>query len=295
MSGQPGLGVRLRRAAAAAARTRGQRRAAALTARLEARNRTSRAPVVGTLAVVLSLTSHGKRLDTVHLAIESIAAGSVRPRRLILWVDDERFLAQPSDGIRRLQERGLELRLTRDLGPYKKSFPTLAELGPDDLLVTADDDQLYPRTWLAALAAAARRWPTVVHCHRARVVSFDGDQIAPYARWPMAYTTRPRFRHFATGASGVIYPRRVIEAFIAGGEGFLDVAPRADDIWLHRIAVDAGVRIAQVSAVPKHYPIIPGSQAEALNTENLRAGANDSQLAATYTATTIARLRADVG
>ena len=53
------------------------------------RNRLGRSPVAtGGPGVVVSMTTYGKRVRTVHLAIESIARGAVRPARLILWLDE---------------------------------------------------------------------------------------------------------------------------------------------------------------------------------------------------------------
>ncbi len=75
---------------------------------------------------MVSLTSYGTRIGRVAYAIESIAAGTARPRRLVLWLDDPtRFAARPA-ALRRLERRGLEVRLTENLGPHTKYFPSLA-------------------------------------------------------------------------------------------------------------------------------------------------------------------------
>ena len=58
-------------------------------ARLALRNRCSTASILGEAEAVVCLTSHGNRLDRVHLAIESVGRGRLRPRRLILWLDGQ--------------------------------------------------------------------------------------------------------------------------------------------------------------------------------------------------------------
>jgi hypothetical protein len=107
-------------------------------------------------------------------------------------------------------------------------------------LVTADDDVLYPRGWLAGLVATYR--PVEVVAYRAR--SMSGD---PYASWPLCTSTVPSENLMATGTSGVLYPPKVLKVLRERGDDFMRVCPRADDFWLHFAAVASGVPIRQVS------------------------------------------------
>ena len=85
-------------------------------------------------------------------AIESIAAGRTRPQRLILWLDDPLQYDHRPAALRRLEARGLEIRLTENWGSHKKYFPALSiALGDDLAIATADDDTLYPRSWLTRM------------------------------------------------------------------------------------------------------------------------------------------------
>jgi hypothetical protein len=218
--------------------------AAVHIAHLRRRNRTTREPIIGNKAanVNVSLTSYGKRISKVWLAIESIGLGAVKPRRVILWLADEEAVANPSDSLRRLQDRGLEIRHCRDYGPHKKYFPYVSEvLGtqPDVPLVTADDDAIYPVTWLAELMKAHRH--EHVTAFRARIRTAE-----PYRAWPLCETTEPSERVFATGVSGVAYPVKVLAALRARGDQFMSVCPRADDFWLHYAAVATGTPVRQV-------------------------------------------------
>lgn len=287
------LTTRLLRLSSKADSAMGMLRAPLIMRRLERRNRSSTAPVTGTAPAVVSLTTYGGRLQRVHLVVESIAAGRVRPQRLLLWLDEDTDPGTLPVQLERLRDRGLEIRFTRDLGPYKKFYPALGELAPDQFLVTADDDVLYPQHWLARLIAAATATPSQVHCFRSREARFDNDGFAAYGTWPLNYSTTPSFRHFPTGVSGVIYPPRMTSALRERGDAFLATAPRADDIWLHHTAVRTGLRVHQLSRLPRHFPELPGSQSVSLFSSNLRQGGNDPQLAATYTAEDIALIRAE--
>lgn len=213
--------------------------------RLSMTNRRSATPIIGVGDANVSLTTYGKRTAAVWKTIETIGAGTVRPRRIILWLDDAVVVANPPTALRRLQARGLEIRHCKDFGPHKKYFPYVMEIFPHEpstTLVTADDDAYYPPTWLEDLLAAHQ--PDHVTTYRARVRS-----ERPYVQWPVCATTAPSYRVFATGVSGVAYPPKVLRAVRKRGDEFMRVCPRADDFWLHFAAVATNVPIRQVRNV----------------------------------------------
>ncbi|WP_370249988.1 glycosyltransferase [Nocardioides sp.] len=239
-------------------------------------HRLRRRPVVGEAPVVVSLTTYGSRLRGVHLTLESIAAGTVRPHRLVLWLDDAAAVAAPPRSLRRLQRRGLEVRGCEDLGPHKKYVPALAlDPGePESPLVTADDDVYYPRRWLADLVDAGARAPEALWCHRSRRRIARGEGWAPYREWPLARGTDPSADRVPTGVGGVWYPVGFLAELRAAGDAFRRLAPRADDLWIHHVAVRAGRGIGQVADHPHHFPVRPVWHAPQLATANL-AGGND--------------------
>jgi hypothetical protein len=244
-------------------------------------------PVTGSAPVVVSLTSHGRRLRSVSLAIESIVSGSVRPQRLVLWVDDEadRELALRSRPLRRLIARGLELRVGEPVGPHGKWWPYVQSEAHHTLpLVTADDDIRYGRAWLRALLDAHTANPDTIHCHRAhRIVATADATLAPYMTWPPCRSTIPSHASFLTGVSGVLYPPALLDALRDDGDGFRQTAPHADDVWLTARAIAHGVRVAQVGATPRVWQTIVGGQRSALSRSNGTDGGNDAQIAATLT------------
>ncbi|GGL87412.1 hypothetical protein [Nakamurella endophytica] len=250
---------------------------------LRAVNRWSPRPVVGTGQVVVNLTTYGHRADTAFYAIESIGLGSVRPRRLILWLDDPAILAHPPRSLDRLQRRGLELLPCPDFGPHNKQYPYAVSTSRHDLpLVAADDDMLYPRRWLRGLVAAYREAPDVINCYRAHLLEFDGDHLRPYLEWTPRTGRQALLSVFPTGVSGVIYPPALLDRLAAAGTGFLQVAPRADDIWVHAVAVANGIRTRQLGDRQQHFTAVPGTQIGTLYRANVREGGNDRQIAAAY-------------
>jgi hypothetical protein len=261
-------------------------RAALRCKALDAGNRWRARPVVGDAPLIVSLTSHGERIGAVHLAIESIAAGSVRPARLLLWLNARPDAPAPPlpAALQRLVGRGLEIRYCEDYGPHTKYFPALPHAQADGCaLVTADDDVLYPPWWLERLHAAHRRQPEVVWCYRARRVTLDGSGLGRYADWDFdPGCAEPSVLNFATGVSGVIYPLPVVHSLLAAGEGFRQRCPKQDDIWLHYVEVRAGHPVAQVGREPMLFDRIPETEHSALHPQNMGGGHNDLAIKATY-------------
>lgn len=258
------------------------------------RNRFSHSSIVSPSGPVVSLTSYGKRVSDVHLAIESIAQGQTLPSRLILWLDDALVTRNLPNALKRLEQRGLEVRLATNYGPHTKYYPYV-EVTPrfDRPLVTADDDVLYPRAWLKGLTEAFTRRSDVINCYRARTISFENEGLSRYETWRMCESTEPSFQNFATGVSGVIYPPEFLNALKAAGPSFQSCCPQADDIWLHAQALRAGFKIKQITSKALDFQMLLWTQEGALQQSNVSGpnAGNDVQAAQTYSNTDLRILR----
>ena len=93
--------------------------------------------------VVVSLTTFGNRIHNVHLAIESIMQGTVKPNKIVLWLAEDEFKNKNLPKTLQLQqERGLEIEYCQDLRSYKKLIPSLSKYS-DSCIITIDDDAMY--------------------------------------------------------------------------------------------------------------------------------------------------------
>jgi hypothetical protein len=260
---------------------------------LTGRNRFCFSPIVFPGGPVVSLTTHGRRIARAHFAIETIGKGKLRPSRLILWLDDINAFQNLPETLRRLEHRGLEVRLCKDYGPHKKYFPYVErESEFDTPLVTADDDIFYPRTWLEGLAEAFRKNPETINCYFARKIQMDARGLACFSDWRECTTTLASFRHHAIGMSGVIYPPKILAKLKLAGAGFINCCPRADDLWLHAQAIRAGFKIRQVTHHALRFLDVPGTRDSGLWKQNLKGG-NDEQVRSTYTPADLAILRCE--
>ena len=261
-------------------------------------NRFGQSPVIQTGGPVVSLTTYGRRSDKVHLAIESIARGSILPSRLILWIDDEALFHNLPTKIRRLQKRGLEVNFCQNYGPHTKYYPYVESqqvfIAP---LVTADDDTLYPSYWLKKLIMANREYPDAVNCYAAHVIPLNEGRFTKYQDWKFCNSTTARFCHLAMGCMGVIYPAQFLSVLKDAGTAFKYCCPKGDDLWLHVQALRASYKVRQILPRLPYYSfqMIPGSQKTALCHENVDGDGNERQMRATYNEADIEVLRSECG
>jgi len=261
-------------------------------------NRFGRSPVTQPDGPVVSLTTYGSRSQTVHLTLESIACGTLRPARLILWIDEEALFRNLPNTIRRLQKRGLEVKLCKNYGPHKKYYPYLeSEEVFDTPLVTADDDVLYPRYWLEKLFKANREHSGDINCFWAHVIGVSESGLSEYRSWKQCDSTHPSFLHLATGMGGVIYPPLFLTKLKLAGTEFEKCCPKGDDLWLHVLALRNGFKVRQILSRLPYFSFhpIPGTEETALSYENATYGdGNDRQTAATYSDADVRLLLADL-
>ena len=235
--------------------------------------------------IVISMTTHGKRLNKVFYAIESLARGTVRVP-IVLWLDAPDFDRPWPRSLRRLVKRGLQVRCSDGLyGPHTKYWPMFREVhGTDKRVATADDDIIYPIWWLDRLVETQSHRPEVVVCYRAHRVEMRDGEMLPYAKWGSVDNCRPSYLHFATGVSGVLYPTVAIDALVAAGDEFQEVTPKADDIWLHAVEIRNGIKVRQVFGYSRNFAVVPSTQLNGLIMLNLLRGGNDAQMQQVYTA-----------
>lgn len=232
--------------------------------------------------ITISLTTHGKRIERVFYAIESLSRSNVP---IVLWLDESDYNAPWPRSIQRLVARGLQVRCSDgQYGPHTKYWNQFREVaGSTGWVVTADDDIIYPEWFIERLRFIASLRNDCVIAYRAHRIELTRGRIAPYLRWTPVNTCRASVLHFATGVSGVLYPPSFISYVVEQGEAFQQVSPRADDVWLHLCALRSGHPIRQVFSRPRNFAVVPRTQSGGLALGNTFMGGNDEQIRKAYT------------
>ena len=243
--------------------------------------------------VIVSMTTWGARTRSVHIALESILRGREKPARLFLWLD-------PTEGARRslpeellkLEDRGLELCFfDEDWGPANKLVHTLRS-HPTASIVTADDDVVYPRSWLRRLVVVqSGRSPDCVTGHECIWLSLEPDEgcghrISPYGEMRRAGSRGgdlPSASLFAVGSSGVLYPPGSLHESVFDRDSYMSLSANNDDVWFKAMSLKAGVmtrRVGFENCWP--HKTIDGSQSDALWLKNVDSGCTDSALQSVF-------------
>lgn len=232
--------------------------------------------------ITVSLTSFRKRIDNVHLTIESIFQQALKPDRIILWLARDMDENSLPEVLKRQTSRGLEIRfMERDLGPYGKFFHTLKQ-HPDSLIITVDDDILYPHDMVDMLYRSWLKEPTVIPCHRAHTISFDRNgNILPYKQWKKgSASTTPSLLTLPTGVGGVLYFPGCFDDQILNEELFMSLCPKADDIWLKAMSLKKGIlckRVEDYRNYSTRFLVVEDSQVTALKRAN-KSGPNSNDV-----------------
>ena len=242
-------------------------------------------------SVILSLTSYGKRVKgSVFFTVYSLLRQTVRPERIVLWLNEDEYNSQnlPSD-LRFLSRYGLEVRFGKDIGSYTKIIHSLSAF-PDKHIITADDDLYYTKNFVQEFVEAHQQHPQAIITGFAKVPVAEGNgQLAPYRAWPEYHHVTTNFRYdssklFPLGVGGVLYPSHVFDNEVMNEAVFTSLCPKADDIWLYIMGLrsKAEKRILTNSRIAYYHTDLLRQYftKDRLTATNRFKGENDTQLQA---------------
>jgi hypothetical protein len=245
-------------------------------------------------SLVASLTTTRDRLDLVHAAIQSMMMQTVRPRCINLYLSDRITQEEIPCSLARLRDiaaSGLAIHFVPDVGPHTKLIYALQQF-PDDLIVTFDDDLIYPSNTVDCLLRTHRRHPHAIVANWAREIPQDrrgrpgyikkGRLLTPETLCinlnQKVHAAQPSHRAFAYGTGGVLYPPGALDPRVLDVDSLRRLCPTEDDIWFKAMAMLAGTPV-----VPTNLGIRPklhnvrGSQATALRHLNHDASKNHNR------------------
>ncbi|WP_434996880.1 hypothetical protein ACRZ5S_09595 [Vibrio scophthalmi] len=230
--------------------------------------------------VVVSLTTYSKRINDVYLVIESIAQQTIKPNRFILWLSDDEFTIDTIPQTLKCRlEQGLEVRFCKDIKSYKKIVPTL-DLCPNSIIITIDDDYIYPHDTIESLLLEHRQHPKAVIGNRAHEIVFKSSEIDKYRKWNKEVDYQSK-NLFVTGCGGILYPPKSLHPKVMDIDLFTELSPHADDLWLFAMAKLNGTEIRRSNGRRfSDFVELPGNKDMGLNQINVKGRKNDDQMEA---------------
>lgn len=234
-------------------------------------------PAVEHLPVIVTLTSIPSRLATLHITIRSLLNQSSKPEKILLWLHHDLALQLPAS-LAELQGEVFEIRYVDLTCSHRKLIHSL-DAFPCKVLVTSDDDLMYDRTWLERLYREHQKFPADVIAHECRRITRDDQgQLLPYKQWPTLKDAGVTGMDLLPiGYGGVLYPPDCLMPEATNVEQFMQLAPKADDLWFKAMSYLKGTLVRRSSAPePKPMPVI-GSQKISLLKTNVREDGNRKQ------------------
>jgi hypothetical protein len=246
----------------------------------------------------VSLTTISARLPDVHHVVESLLAQRFERDRFSvnLYLSREPYLLDqgcpaPTLELEHLVERNpgrFTIHYVRNTGPYRKIFPIMDNVYAlpqsaflRSLIVTVDDDTLYPSGWLQGLYAAYLRHNCVIGYRGRSLVLADG-KVAPYRQWSRTVLENPSSRNVLTGKDGILYSPLHLHPHVRDEHAALRIAPKADDLWLKAHALLLGVPAYTINdSLAREFPSVE-LQAQEVSLYNAfnRQGGNDDAIEA---------------
>ena len=232
--------------------------------------------------IVVSLTSFPKRFPYIGLCLKSLIAQTVKPDKIIVYLGSDSTPDMLTEEMIYFKKYGVEYRFDNELNlmPHKKYFYAMQEY-KDSIVITADDDVIYPKNWLKTLYESYKHYPKAVSARRVHQIRFDEKgKMIPYDSWKDQCRSIkiPSKQLIATGNSGVLYPPNCFNADAFDVEAIMQLCLRTDDLWLKCMEIKNDIPVVWV----KNWQVKPASiDAEdnaRLQDENIFTGQNDQVL-----------------
>lgn len=229
-----------------------------------------------------TMTTYPARFDHALIAIDSINKQSIKPKALVINIAEEDFRAAEKDFINKAKfifNNWLIINKCINLKPANKIVHTAKEHG-DNVLVSFDDDVIYPNDRAAKLLAMHQKFPDHPIAYRTREVQFDGEKVKPYSSWPFNKSLgSPKKTIFPTSVSGSLYPSDFFSEEFFDIDTYIKLSHNNDDIWTYFHVLLQGSEFVAAGTEPVPTSI-DGSQKSALWKTNVSKNTNDKIISA---------------
>lgn len=229
------------------------------------------------LPVVVSLTSIPERLNSLDLVIRSILnKKKTIPNKIILWLHNDLKEKLPKR-LSRLQGDIFEIKYSSLKCSHRKLIHTL-KLYPNSSIITCDDDLIYNQFFIEKTYNEHLKFPSDIIANNATHIKINKDgSYQPFVNWRKRDKNYKLNSLLPIGAWGILYPPKSMPEKIHDVDLFMELAPKADDLWFKAMALINNVISRQSSNKPKEPIPIIGSQKVSLKEENIKKKKNEVQ------------------
>ena len=228
-------------------------------------------------SIIISLTTFPKRINNLWKVIETLMHQNSEKKICIeLWLSKEEF----KDGkipfkLKKLERKGLNIIFVNgNLKPHKKYYYAFQK-HPENIIITVDDDVLYPLSIVHTLVQAQKDVPHCICCNRGRMMSRNvKGEVENYSKWKLLSLSTKRTISpdiLPTGIGGVLYPPHSYDLSIFDEPAIKSTCLLGDDLWLNFMCRLNGFSVVHTCNKINLYSII-SSQKQALFKTNIEFG-----------------------
>ena len=218
---------------------------------------------INNTSVIVSLTSFPARIASVPAAVRSLLRQSVQPEKIVLWLAEEEFPGREAGlpgNLLELVSDQFNILWCENIFSYKKLIPALKQF-PDAVVITADDDIIYPVDTIESLMRGYSERPNCIQTHRLTKMKYEqGSFNFEAVRVTGNAYSMPSYLHKLTGAGGVLYPPKCFHEDVLKKVRFMNLAPTNDDLWFWLMGALAGFKVNAVEGRVDTLNYIPGTQ-----------------------------------
>ncbi|MHB2149540.1 glycosyltransferase [Calditrichota bacterium LG25] len=232
--------------------------------------------------IIVSFTTIKERIKNIYLVIESIAQQTMKPDKIVLWLSKTNFNdANIPITVKRLIKKGLSIKYIDDIGPHTKLLYALQEF-KDNLIITIDDDIIYPFDLIENLYNVHNNYPHAICCNAAMLIKKDKKgNFLSYNDWEtVTYKFFSSKYLLPLGVDGVLYPPNSLDNMVFDKNLLKKLCPTADDIWFKIMSLKRGTDVVLTGAYPdlaNYFIPLDTSYINALGQDNIFRGQNDTQ------------------
>lgn len=231
--------------------------------------------------IIVSLTTFPKRFDYLESCLKSITLQTVKPDKIIVYLGSDTSEDDIKIKLSKYEKYGIEFKLDKD-NNYKshKKYIYAFEKYSDSIIITLDDDLIYPNDLIESLLKKHKEYPNCIIARRVHKITWNQDQICQYKYWEKeyCYEKKPSHMLFATTGAGTLFPPNCLPKKILDYKLIKELCLNADDVWINFIAVLNGVKVVWSEDKLQLGSIIKGSQGNSLADNNVVFHLNDEYI-----------------
>lgn len=228
--------------------------------------------------IIVSLTSFPARFPTLPICLKSLLLQNYKPDKIIVWLDSS-AMSEITNEMLEFKKFGVEYRVVdEDIKSHKKYYYAMKKF-TEDLIITVDDDLIYPPNMIKSLIKMHKLYPNAICARRVHKINTDSNgNIMDYYNWEKECTQikKPSHNLIATTGSGTLFFPHCLDNRAFEIDNIKKYCFSADDIWIKFMAYLNNTPIVWVPCLMMLPPLIKNSQTYALYKSNVNEKKNDN-------------------